>query len=100
MFFFTAKVNKKLATLLSELHFALVSPSVLRMLPSDFAVIARLDAKFSHVKVAPHLAVRPPVSRARGYVRAYRTYRHSADRFIVTTADVIRTRPGPAGIQA
>lgn len=49
-FCFCLRVPRKQTRLLSELHFALVSPAVLRMLPSDFGAISNLDSQFPNCK--------------------------------------------------
>ena len=47
---FCMRVPRKQTQLLSELHFALVSPSVIRMLPADFGAISRIDKDYPNVK--------------------------------------------------
>ena len=52
LFNFAIRVPAALVKNLSELHFSLVSPALLRCRPSDFGAIAAIDGKYPYVKVA------------------------------------------------
>ena len=47
---FCIRVPRKQTLMLSELHFALVSPAVVRMLPADFGAISRIDKEWPNCK--------------------------------------------------
>lgn len=48
---FCLRVPRRQTKLLNELHFALVSPAVMRMLLADFGAISRIDRTYPNVKV-------------------------------------------------
>ena len=52
LFNFAIRVPASLVKNLSELHFSLVSPALLRCRPADFGAIAAVDSKYPYVKVA------------------------------------------------
>jgi hypothetical protein len=49
---FCVRVPRKQTRLLSELHFALVSPAVMRAQLADFGAISRIDRTYPNVKAA------------------------------------------------